>query len=106
MALDPTIVSVFGEPPAGLDLEESIVVGYNVAVCVVLGLAAASVALRFYVRSIKGAKLWWDDYTILLSVVSACLTVSGNRHTSKLTENVFRFQLLCGAPVVNTILGT
>ncbi|KAF6830169.1 integral membrane protein pth11-like protein [Colletotrichum musicola] len=80
MALDPTIVSIFGEPPAGLDLEETIVVSYNVAVCVVLGLAAASVTLRFYVRSIKGAKLWWDDYTILLSV------------------------LLCSAPVFNTIL--
>lgn len=70
MTVDPNIVAIFGEPPAGLDLDEQIVTSYNVAVCIVLGLAAASVALRFYVRCVKGSKLWYDDWAIFLSVVS------------------------------------
>ncbi|TDZ53488.1 hypothetical protein CTRI78_v006914 [Colletotrichum trifolii] len=69
MALDPSIIAIFGEVPAGVDLGEHKVIGYNASVCVVLGLAAISVALRFYVRSIKGAKIWHDDYVILISVI-------------------------------------
>ncbi|GJC88835.1 hypothetical protein ColLi_11673 [Colletotrichum liriopes] len=68
MTTDPSIAAIFGEPPSGTKLDEQLVVSSNIAVCVVLGLSAASVALRFYVRSMKGAKLWYDDYAILLSV--------------------------------------
>ncbi|KAF9876561.1 integral membrane protein pth11-like protein [Colletotrichum karsti] len=68
MAIDPNIVAIFGEAPADVDLNERSVVSHNIAVCVVLGVAAASVALRFYVRIFKGAKLWYDDYAIFLSV--------------------------------------
>ncbi|GKT89628.1 integral membrane protein PTH11-like protein [Colletotrichum tofieldiae] len=68
MTTDPSIAAIFGEAPSGTKLDEQLVVSSNIAVCVVLGLSAASVALRFYVRSMKGAKLWYDDYAILLSV--------------------------------------
>ncbi|CAI0645317.1 unnamed protein product [Colletotrichum noveboracense] len=74
MTVDPNIVAIFGEPPAGLDLDEQIVTSYNVAVCIVLGLAAASVALRFYVRCVKGSKLWYDDWAIFLSVFLCAAT--------------------------------
>ncbi|KAH0426536.1 integral membrane protein pth11-like protein [Colletotrichum camelliae] len=74
MTADPNIVAIFGEAPAGLDLDEQIVTSYNVAVCIVLGLAAASVALRFYVRCVKGSKLWYDDWAIFLSVFLCAAT--------------------------------
>ncbi|KAF5493503.1 Satratoxin biosynthesis SC1 cluster protein 4 [Colletotrichum fructicola] len=74
MTVDPNIVAIFGEAPAGLDLDEQIVTSYNVAVCIVLGLAAASVALRFYVRCVKGSKLWYDDWAIFFSVFLCAAT--------------------------------
>lgn len=70
IAVDPVILAAFGEPPEGLDLEERRVVNHNVAVCVSLGIAVAAVALRLYVRRLKGARLWFDDYAIIFSTVS------------------------------------
>ncbi|OLN97009.1 hypothetical protein CCHL11_02256 [Colletotrichum chlorophyti] len=69
MSVDPSIAGIFGDVPPGTDLKQQLIVPYNIAVCVALGLAASSVALRFYVRSFKGAKLWYDDYAILASVI-------------------------------------
>ncbi|KAI4600166.1 hypothetical protein KJ359_001268 [Pestalotiopsis sp. 9143b] len=67
--LDPVILAVFGNPPDGTDLGEEQYVGYDVVSCVVLGLAAAAVALRFYVRLSHMAKLAIDDWTILIALM-------------------------------------
>lgn len=40
----------------------------------VIGLAIVSVALRFYSRYYVKAKLMWDDWLILLSVITTLLT--------------------------------
>lgn len=69
MALDATILAIFGEPPDGIDLDEQIVTAYNIVVIVALVVAAIFVGLRFYVRNMKGSNLWWDDWTIVFSVV-------------------------------------
>ncbi|KAH6977356.1 hypothetical protein BKA56DRAFT_732660 [Ilyonectria sp. MPI-CAGE-AT-0026] len=76
IAVDPVILAAFGEPPEGLDLEERLVVNHNVAVCVSLGLAVAAVALRLYVRRLKGARLWFDDYAIIFSTFCCGGTVA------------------------------
>lgn len=68
--LDPVILAVFGSPPDGTDLSEEQYVGYDVVSCVVLGLAAAAVALRFWVRMSNRASLAMDDWTILIALVS------------------------------------
>jgi hypothetical protein len=71
MAIDPIIQAVFGPTPDGTDLSESITKGYDVVACVVLGIAAASVALRFYVRMFHTAtNLAIDDWTIVIGLVS------------------------------------
>lgn len=70
ITVDPVILAAFGEPPEGIDLEERLVVNHNVAVSVSLGLAVAAVALRLYVRRLKGARMWLDDYAIIFSTVS------------------------------------
>ncbi|KAK6199038.1 hypothetical protein LQW54_010166 [Pestalotiopsis sp. IQ-011] len=67
--LDPVILAVFGNPPDGTDLGEEQYVGYDVVSCVVLGLAAAAVGLRFYVRLSHMAKLAIDDWTILIALM-------------------------------------
>lgn len=71
--LDPVILAVFGNPPDGTDLGEEQYVGYDVVSCVVLGLAAAAVGLRFYVRLSHMAKLAIDDWTILIALVSSTI---------------------------------
>ncbi|KPM42205.1 hypothetical protein AK830_g4328 [Neonectria ditissima] len=76
VTVDATILAAFGEPPEGMDLEEQRVVAHNVAVCVSLGLAVASVALRLYVRRMKGARLGMDDYTIVASTFFSGTTVA------------------------------
>ncbi|KAK9786762.1 hypothetical protein SCARD494_11066 [Seiridium cardinale] len=69
--IDPTIAAVFGDPPSGTSLHDSVTVKYDVVSCVILGLAAAAVALRFYVRTMsKGNNLGIDDYTILVGLMS------------------------------------
>lgn len=69
--IDPTIEAVFGSPPAGTSLDESIASGYDIVSCVVLGIAVAAVALRFFVRTMGGANnLGIDDYTIVIGLVS------------------------------------
>ncbi|KAF7518898.1 hypothetical protein G7054_g13304 [Neopestalotiopsis clavispora] len=67
--LDPVILAVFGSPPDGTDLSEEQYVGYDVVSCVVLGLAAAAVALRFWVRMSNRASLAMDDWTILIALI-------------------------------------
>lgn len=69
MTIDPAILSIFGEPPDGIDLSNSLVVRYNIIVLVIFGLAVGFVALRIYVR-VSRSFLWYDDYAIMLSVVS------------------------------------
>ncbi|PQE09656.1 integral membrane protein [Rutstroemia sp. NJR-2017a BVV2] len=67
---DPAIQLIFGPPPAGIDLTDSLTVVYDVVSCVVLGIAAAAVCLRFYVRTMRGTNnLAIDDYFVVLGLV-------------------------------------
>ncbi|KAH6648816.1 hypothetical protein BKA67DRAFT_373382 [Truncatella angustata] len=69
--VDPIIEAVFGPLPSGISLEDSIAMGYDVVSCVVLGVAAAAVALRFYVRTMgRASNLGIDDYTVLVGLLS------------------------------------
>lgn len=68
--VDPTIAAIFGNPPHGLNINQETVVRYDVVVCVIWGIAAAAVCLRMYVRNLKGAHLSYDDYTIVMGLVS------------------------------------
>jgi hypothetical protein len=89
--LDPVILAVFGSPPDGTDLSEEQYVGYDVVSCVVLGLAAAAVALRFWVRMSNRASLAMDDWTILIALVSL---------TDEIQTPTFRFlwiRVFCSA---------
>lgn len=69
MELDPNIVALFGPPPEDLDLNHDQITLYNAVTCVVLGIAFLMVALRFYVRNMKSAKLEMDDWAVLVSLV-------------------------------------
>lgn len=40
-----------------------------VASAILLSLATVGVALRLLARRISSAKLWWDDYTIVIALV-------------------------------------
>ncbi|KAH6991141.1 hypothetical protein BKA56DRAFT_628522 [Ilyonectria sp. MPI-CAGE-AT-0026] len=76
MTVDPAILAIFGPAPDGLDLDEQIVTTYNVVVCVALGIAAAFVGLRFYVRLFKGSNLWYDDWAIVFGIFCTSATVA------------------------------
>ncbi|KAF7552937.1 hypothetical protein G7Z17_g3963 [Cylindrodendrum hubeiense] len=76
ITVDPVILAAFGPPPDGLDIEEQLVVKHNVAVSVSFGLAVVSVALRLYMRRLKGAHLWFDDYAIIFSTFCCGATVA------------------------------
>lgn len=69
VTVDPIIKLKFGLPPDGLDLDEEQYTMYNAVTSVALGIAIACVALRLYVRRLKGPMLGSDDYAILLSTV-------------------------------------
>lgn len=74
--VDPSIELVFGPPAAGVDLNESITAAYDIVSCVVLGIAAAAVCLRFYVRTMRGANsLAIDDWFVVLGLVSLALSL-------------------------------
>lgn len=75
--IDPTIEAVFGAAPAGVNLDESVTTLYSIISCVGLGLAIASVALRFYVRTMHSFNtLGADDYTMTIALVSSSLPSS------------------------------
>ncbi|GKU22926.1 unnamed protein product [Fusarium langsethiae] len=76
MELDPNIVAIFGQPPQGLDLNQQQITTYNIVTCIILGIAFAVVALRFYVRNMKSAQLEMDDWAVLVSLFCAAVTVS------------------------------
>ncbi|KAK6614264.1 hypothetical protein H4I96_00585 [Botrytis cinerea] len=68
--VDPSIKLIFGPPAVGVDLNESTTAAYDIVSCVVLGIAAAAVCLRFYVRTMRGANsLAIDDWFVVLGLV-------------------------------------
>ncbi|KAF7905650.1 uncharacterized protein EAF01_006171 [Botrytis porri] len=75
--VDPSIQLVFGPPAAGVDLNESVTAAYDIVSCVVLGIAAAAVCLRFYVRTMRGANsLAIDDWFVVLGLICTCALVA------------------------------
>lgn len=81
MIVDSTIVAIFGPAPDNIDLSAETAAAYNIACVVFFFVAVASVIVRFYLR-IRGASLWWDDYSIVVGLV--CIA-----RTSPLRRRVF-----------------
>ncbi|PSR81814.1 hypothetical protein BD289DRAFT_438582 [Coniella lustricola] len=72
MAIDTTIEAIFGSPPEGTNLNDSLMTGYSVVSCVVMGLAVIAVLLRLYVRTTYNTELKnlaVDDYAIVVALV-------------------------------------
>jgi hypothetical protein len=80
--IDPIILAAFGPPPEGIDLSVSLMLKYDIVTCIVLGLAAACVALRFYVRTKHNTQmknLGLDDYSIVVALVSLTFTACASQ---------------------------
>ncbi len=69
MEYDPSIVKIFGLPPDDLDLTSEVTTRYNIVMGCMLALACFVVGLRVHVR-LSRSKLWWDDYFVILALVS------------------------------------
>lgn len=67
--LDPTIVAIFGQPLAHIDLADSQVRRDNAAVIVLLVLSIIAVGLRFIARLAVRNPFRLDDWLILASLV-------------------------------------
>ncbi|ATZ45899.1 hypothetical protein BCIN_01g05960 [Botrytis cinerea B05.10] len=75
--VDPSIKLIFGPPAVGVDLNESTTAAYDIVSCVVLGIAAAAVCLRFYVRTMRGANsLAIDDWFVVLGLICTSALVA------------------------------
>lgn len=74
--------SVLGDAPPGTDLTENRNREFNASVATVYGLAAISVALRFFTRvKMQNFTVKADDWLILVSLVS-CPATSGILYAS------------------------
>ncbi|GAQ46959.1 hypothetical protein ANI_1_588044 [Aspergillus niger] len=67
--LEPSIVAVFGQPPADIDLANSQVHRDNAAVIILLVLGIIAVGLRFIARLAVRNPFRLDDWLILVSLV-------------------------------------
>lgn len=64
------IEAVFGPAPANTDLTEDSRVGNNAAVIILWIIAAVAVVLRMISRKMLQAGLRWDDFVIVIALVS------------------------------------
>lgn len=69
MAIDANILAQFGEPPEGLDLEETDMWRSDVGLYILIALAVVSVLLRYVARFLQKAGFKADDYFMILAVV-------------------------------------
>lgn len=69
MTSDPRIVALFGEPPAGTNLNDSQVHINDGAVIAMLVLAAVAVLLRFVARFSLRNPLMADDWLVIAALV-------------------------------------
>ncbi|PYH68066.1 uncharacterized protein BO88DRAFT_465092 [Aspergillus vadensis CBS 113365] len=67
--LNPSIIAVFGQPPAHIDLADSQVRRDNTAVIILLVLSIIAVGLRFIARLAVRNPFQLDDWLILVSLV-------------------------------------
>ncbi|SPB46650.1 unnamed protein product [Aspergillus niger] len=72
--LDPTIVAIFGQPPAHINLAVSQVRRDNAAVVSLLVLSITAVVLRFIARLAVRNPFRLDDWLILVSLVFVAAT--------------------------------
>lgn len=100
MALDATILAIFGEPPAGTDLSDEVTTPYNIVSIVFFTLASLSVALRFYVR-MNNNTVDKDDYMVVAGLVSWM----SSRSDLRASTNTSCQQFSSAALVATTILG-
>lgn len=70
LARDQCAVCRRPPPPPGLDLGENSGPSIITAAAVTWTLAVVAVVLRVVSRKMKRIQLWWDDYLILVSLVS------------------------------------
>lgn len=73
MTLDANIVSIFGQPPDGLDLTENKATHYSQGLLILTCVGVASVISRFTARLVQKAGFKADDYFIILALVRFCL---------------------------------
>lgn len=67
--VDPTILALFGPPPAGTDLSENPIAGNDTAVAVLLGIATVAVVLRLWCRRYTSSPLKADDSVIVAALI-------------------------------------
>ncbi|OJI88365.1 hypothetical protein ASPTUDRAFT_80173 [Aspergillus tubingensis CBS 134.48] len=72
--LEPSIVAVFGQPPADIDLANSQVHRDNAAVIILLVLGIIAVGLRFIARLAVRNPFRLDDWLIMVSLVFVAAT--------------------------------
>lgn len=73
------ITTVFGPPPAGINLDDDRTLQDNAVVATICALAILTVILRYFVRLyIQGAKVEVDDYLVGASIIPlvALLSIS------------------------------
>lgn len=75
MPVDPSIRALFGEPPAGIDLNESRVKVNNGAVIAMLSVAAVAVVMRFVARIALRNPFKADDWLVIGSLVSLSVSI-------------------------------
>lgn len=72
------IYTLFGEPPADVDLSADSRPGNSAAVILLTIIATAAVVLRLVARHISRLGYQADDYTILLALVSTPHSMPGS----------------------------
>ncbi|KAI1156473.1 hypothetical protein F4825DRAFT_474382, partial [Nemania diffusa] len=72
--VDPFVITAFGPPPTGINLNDETETRNNVITGVFLALAALSVLARWVARKIRDAHLGADDYAIFVSLFLCIVT--------------------------------
>ncbi|KAL1868530.1 hypothetical protein Daus18300_005964 [Diaporthe australafricana] len=73
--VDPIIEAIFGPLPPGTDLNENPIIGNDVAVAVLLGIATAAVVTRLICRHFTSSPLKADDSVIVAALILTYATV-------------------------------
>lgn len=68
-AVDPTIIALYGEPPAGLDLDADPRAGNDAAVGALLLVATIALVLRLVCRRMNNNGFQSDDFSMVAALV-------------------------------------
>lgn len=84
--VDPFVITAFGPPPTGINLNDETETRNNVITGVFLALAALSVLARWVARKIRDAHLGADDYAIFVSLVCSMLATLNTARRTNLSQ--------------------